>query len=312
MRQTGYSHVNIEAFVKLFVLLGFALFFFIIIQSGTAHLYVHPRIVPYMKFAIAAMGLISLFVARTVFRPQRKKANLAPYLFFILPLLAAFLLPAKAMDTASISGSNFRAAPIASNSAQDIDSNIEPAQQTPQIDSIPGEETSNDDMEENADLSDDGSTQITPEDAETGDDFGSDSSGNTDAEGYTYSIDLKLKGNTVVVDAENFVMWNAEVFNNLEKYTGKRIEIEGKVLKDKELEANEFAVVRFLMACCAADLQPVGLVCRYDGAEELESDTWIKVTGVIEAKDYQGEKNPVIAVDKVEKAEKPADEYVYW
>lgn len=102
-----------------------------------------------------------------------------------------------------------------------------------------------------------------------------------------------------------------EIYGNMEKYEGKKILIKGFVLKGKDFTANEFVIARFMMACCTADLQPVGLMCDYAKAPELKHDTWIKVTGKIKKIQYKGQPNPAIVVEKVEPAQKPKDEYVY-
>lgn len=102
MHAIGSRRINIEAILRLVILLGFAIFFFSIIQSGKVELYVHPRIVPYIKFGIIAMISISLFTIRDIFKPKRK-VNVVPYLFFIIPLFLAFSLPAKSIDSTSMS-----------------------------------------------------------------------------------------------------------------------------------------------------------------------------------------------------------------
>jgi len=94
---------NIDAAFKVAILLGFALFFFLTIQSGQVLKYVHPRNVPFIKFAVIAMVLISLFFIPEVFKPQRIKVSSIPLLFFILPLIMAFLLPTQSFNSDYIS-----------------------------------------------------------------------------------------------------------------------------------------------------------------------------------------------------------------
>ena len=110
MRLLKSNRFNIEAIIKLIILLGFALFFLITINNGKIQLFVHPRLIPYMKFGSIAMIIISIFIFGDVFKPQRRKVNLLPYLFFVIPLLMAFTLPAKALDPSSMSFGNINAA----------------------------------------------------------------------------------------------------------------------------------------------------------------------------------------------------------
>ena len=357
MRQIGAVRVNFEACVRLFILLGFALFFYLTVQSGKAQYYVHPRIVPYMKFGIGAMLLLSLFTARDIFRSRRKKARLLPYLLFVVPLISAFVFPARVIDATSISGGNFRTSQLVQNmegSGQDAGTAYDGENEPDNNNAIAGpdetdtsDEAADETFEENA--SDTGTTAApdeigasggaaadeasdadaldgaAQESKETAGDAGQDSSGAAAtsgddaaaaAEAAAYGEDtsdtvLKLKGGTVVVGNNNFVMWNDEIYTNMEKYKGKKIEITGKVFKDKDLKENGFGIVRMMMSCCAADLQPVGLICRYDKAGELQSDAWIKVTGTIDTEVYEGEEAPIIKVISTQSAEKPEDEYVY-
>lgn len=314
MLQVRSGRINIEAVLRLFILLGFALFFYVTIQSGKAQLYIHPRLVPYMKFGIGAMVLISIFIARTVLSPQRKKVNWMPYVFFIIPLISAFLLPARVMDTTGLSSADFKITQQANRTAGDLDdadldlsadmdlSNEDAAYDNTENEDIPASDIESDstgaDSEENAELDSELEAEL-------------DSSG-AFIDGPDFSNpELKLTGDAVVIEDVNFVAWNDELYYNLGKYEGKKIQITGAVFKNEDFKPDEFAVVRFMMSCCTADLQPVGQVCRYDEAGEMKPDTWIKVTGKIESMDYEGEKIPIITVENIEKAEKPADEYVY-
>ncbi len=308
MRGSRFAGINIEAAVRLVILLGFALFFYVTVTSGRAQYYVHPRIVPYMKFGIVAMVLIALSTARTLFKPGRRKAQLLPYMLFIIPLISAFILPAKVIDASSIASSSFMTPQLAENAdsnngpySGDSDANI-----SDEIDES-RDTIINDTSEENTD----DTWQYTEGTSDSG---GSDAAATAEAAAYgTDESDsaLKLKGNTIVVGNDNFVLWNDEIYYDVEKYKGKKIEITVKVFKDKNLKENGFGIVRMMMSCCAADLQPVGLICRYDRAGELKGGTWLKVTGIIDTETYEGEETPIIKVDSVQSADKPEDEYVY-
>jgi len=123
--------------------------------------------------------------------------------------------------------------------------------------------------------------------------------------------ELTLQNDTVVVDGGNFVQWMGELSNNLDKYAGKKVEITGFIFKDKGLDHGRFVAARFMMICCTADLQVVGLMCKYGNAASLKKDAWYKVEGIIGKTAYNGSDVPYIAVSTLETAQKPADEYVY-
>jgi uncharacterized membrane protein YcgQ (UPF0703/DUF1980 family) len=73
-----------------------------------------------------------------------------------------------------------------------------------------------------------------------------------------------------------------------------------------------FAPGRFVMTCCADDIQFCGVPCKYADAAKLESRSWVMVEAAISAEKhpiYQGELGPVLTAISVEKAE-PAKEEV--
>ena len=66
------------------------------------------------------------------------------------------------------------------------------------------------------------------------------------------------------------------------------------------------------MVCCAADLAGYGLICEYDNRSELKDNEWIIVTGTIKKGSYQGADIPILTEVKIEKAEAPKEEYIYY
>lgn len=269
MQLVGSKKINIEAVLKLIILIGFALFFYYIIQTGKVLLYVNPRIVPYVKFGIVAMILLSLFIVPDIFKPKRKP-NIIPYVFFIIPLFMSFIFPAKSLDATSMAFGNINSTQQIINTTQ---SNVL-----------------------NSNATTDSNTGITA---------------NTDSTSDKVDWGLQVQGDTIVMNDSNFVKWIQEISDNMGKYEGKKIELTGFVFKDKSFKANEFVPARFMMACCTADLQPVGFLSRYDRAAELKQDTWIKMTGKIEIVNYKGEKTPIIVAENIQKTAKPKSDYVY-
>ncbi len=126
-----------------------------------------------------------------------------------------------------------------------------------------------------------------------------------------FGLERNADGSITVSD-EQFYPWLSEIYTNKENYEGATITIKGFVFRDSAtMTENEFVPARLLMYCCAADLAPCGIVCEYNGASSLESDSWVTVTGVIHIVDCQGEKQPIVSVTSVSPAVKPNDEYVY-
>lgn len=123
---------------------------------------------------------------------------------------------------------------------------------------------------------------------------------------------LELQDGYVVMDDESFGRWLPELYLNLDSWLGKKIKIEGAVWKNSEiLSKKEFALGRMMMVCCAADMQPVGLIASWENAETLLDEDWVRLTGTISKTEYEGNIEPLIIVDKAEKIKRPQLEYVY-
>jgi len=272
---------NIEALIKFMILLGFALFFLVTLLTGKAQLYVHPRIIPFIIFAIAAMIVISAFTFFDIFKPHGNKINLVPYLFFIVPLLMAFSLPVKSMDSSSL--------PVG-----DIKLGQQSVSASPK--NVTGGKLPDSSINNNSASPSNNNSNL------------SVLSGN-DAK--DPAADLKPQGDTIIIDDSNFVKMTNEIFTHMDKYIGKKIQVIGFVYKDSRLKDNEFVPARFMMVCCTADMQPIGLLCRYTRASELKKDSWVKVTGTIKETEFDGQKIPLFLADSVVSAEKPNNNYVY-
>ena len=70
-----------------------------------------------------------------------------------------------------------------------------------------------------------------------------------------------------------------------------------------------FAPGRFVMTCCADDIQFCGIPCKYADAAKLTPRGWVQVKASISAEKhplYQGEFGPVLTALEVEPAQ-PAD-----
>ncbi|MBU5438589.1 TIGR03943 family protein [Tissierella sp. MSJ-40] len=275
MRSKKRYGINIEVIFRLIFLLGFTTFFYVVIKNRTVQYYVHPRIIPYMKFGIFSFILMSLFFIEELFKTRRKNTRLVNYIFFFIPLFTSFISPPKSINPASISLNNINKNNISSNSFVK-DSNIG--------------------SEENDDIISD---------------LPSDKSVFYNNIANDKKDQLVLQGNVIVIDDDNFIPWLDELYMNMIEYEGEEIEMIGFVLKDSEFKQNEFVIARLMMVCCAADTQAVGFLCNYDKASELKGDSWIKVKGFLKTIELNKEKIPIIEIKDIENIDKPENEFIY-
>jgi len=280
---------DVEAVLKFIILLGFSAFFLITLLTGKAQLYVHPRIIPFIMFAIVAMIVISGFTFFDIFKPHGNRVNLVPYLFFIVPLFVAFSLPAKSMDSSSLPVGDIKVGQQSVSTSKNVS-----GAKLPDNSGFTNNNTNN---------------NLASPSNNAGSNSDSSLLGGKDSKNPT--ADLILQGDTIVIDDSNFVKLTMDIFTNTDKYIGKRIQVIGFVYKDPRLKDNEFVPARFMMACCTADMQPVGLLCQYPRASQLKKDSWVKVTGTINETEFEGQKIPLFQADNVVSADKPKNDYVY-
>lgn len=123
-----------------------------------------------------------------------------------------------------------------------------------------------------------------------------------------------LKADVIDIDDVDFGIWYVDMMDNLDRYVGRKVRFKGQVLKSRKLKADFFVPGRKAMTCCAEDVQIIGYVCRYEQAPDLKEGTWVTVEGTVKkeyAEAYR-EEGPVLYVGKLETAEAPEDEMVYF
>ena len=123
---------------------------------------------------------------------------------------------------------------------------------------------------------------------------------------------LSLQDGRIIMDDDTFSLWLTELYTKLDKWVGAEITAVGSVWKDSELfEPHDFALARMMMTCCAADMQPVGLLAQWSGAQELTDGEWVEITGTLSKKPYKAGFDPYIIVASVKKIDSPGREYIY-
>jgi uncharacterized repeat protein (TIGR03943 family) len=99
-------------------------------------------------------------------------------------------------------------------------------------------------------------------------------------------------------------------------FNGQPADVVGFVYRDARFDRpDQFMVARFIMSCCAADAQAIGLIVEWPGAESLRDDTWVRVRGTVEVAEWGGALLPhIMAHDGesgVERLDQPQNPYLY-
>ncbi len=101
-----------------------------------------------------------------------------------------------------------------------------------------------------------------------------------------------------------------EVHENLDSYIGKEIVFTGYIYRINYLEKNQFVLARNMIINPASQTVVVGFLSEYDKINEFDNLSWVKVSGVIEKGNLDGE-IPILKINSIEKTNKPKDEFVY-
>ena len=221
----------------------------------------------------AAFALLAIGLLLLPFAfAPRHRSGPAGELLFLIPLLSVLLIPAGAVQTKAISFGGAGAPAQSASSAVDRGTVLS-----------------------------DGSSS-------------SGSSGWTGGTSPSSDSGLPTADETGVIDIgdDQFAAWYKDINADMAKYEGKTLRFKGQVFRMDGFAKNEIVPVRYAMVCCAADLQPCGILCRGDDVSDYGDNEWVRVTGTVKIEEFQGQTMPVCYVTKIEKAEKAKQEYIYF
>ena len=120
-----------------------------------------------------------------------------------------------------------------------------------------------------------------------------------------------LNAPVIEIKDEDFALWYRDVTEEPEKYDGKTVCFKAQVAMLRRDKNGMFAPGRFIMTCCADDIQFCGLPCKWPGSKELKSRSWVMVEATISAEKhrlYQGEMGPVLTAISVTPAAPAVEE----
>lgn len=121
-----------------------------------------------------------------------------------------------------------------------------------------------------------------------------------------------LKQDTLELGNTEYGIWYIDSMDNLDRYVGKTVIFTAMVMRPKKFPRGYFIPGRMAMTCCAEDMAFIGYACKYDHADELKEQQWVRVSAVVKKEyfsDYQGE-GPVLYAVSVEPAKKPDNEII--
>jgi len=91
---------------------------------------------------------------------------------------------------------------------------------------------------------------------------------------------------------------------------GQRVHATGLALRTEDLGERGFALLRYAIAHCVADAQPVALLVVTPGTLEFPADQWIEVEGVLGALEREGSRLVTIVAGRVRPIPEPPNPYL--
>ena len=132
-------------------------------------------------------------------------------------------------------------------------------------------------------------------------------------------LPFDISGETIQLEDEDFGIWFVDAMERPDVYDGKTIEMTARVYKSLRMPKGTFVPGRHAMTCCADDIQFIGYLCHTNHAKSstiksIKNKMWIHLTAEVK-KEYNEaykEEGPVLYAKRIEEAEQPVDELVYF
>lgn len=134
----------------------------------------------------------------------------------------------------------------------------------------------------------------------------------TEIEETEEDLPFEWKGDRVEIEEMDYGIWYVDAMEHPERYEGKTICFLAQVYRAPHLGRRTFVPGRFVMTCCANDIQFLGFLCHYDTVLPYKTRDWVRVEvefGVEYQKLY-GEEGPVLHLKKIQGAPKPQEDVV--
>lgn len=112
------------------------------------------------------------------------------------------------------------------------------------------------------------------------------------------------------ISSNNYTNVLKAVHDDIDTYTGKKINFTGFVYRIYDLKDNQFVLARNMIISPDNQYVVVGFLCEYDNIKDYQDGCWINITGEITKGNYYGDM-PIIKINEIKIVDVPNDEFVY-
>ena len=97
-------------------------------------------------------------------------------------------------------------------------------------------------------------------------------------------LPFDINADVIELGDDDYALWYRDMNEEPKKYVGKTIRFKAQVAKLRKEKEGMFAPGRFIMTCCEADIQFMGLPCKYADSAALKPREWVTVTATFSIK----------------------------
>ncbi|MBE5941977.1 MAG: GTPase [Lachnospiraceae bacterium] len=127
-------------------------------------------------------------------------------------------------------------------------------------------------------------------------------------------IPYDMDKDVIEIEDEDYGIFYIDASDNPEKYVDRVVKFKGQVYCPPQYKGKAFVPGRFAMTCCAEDITFLGFKCVTLETSNLKDREWVTVTAKVKCEyyeEFEGD-GPVLYPQKIEKADKPEEEVVYF
>jgi putative membrane protein len=109
----------------------------------------------------------------------------------------------------------------------------------------------------------------------------------------------------------NLLQWATALSVRGDELYGQPADVIGFVYHNPQRPLDGFFVVRYVVTCCTADSNGVGLAVSWPRGTALPADSWVRVRGTLGTVTLNGHAEPALDASIVEPVPQPANPYLY-
>lgn len=116
-----------------------------------------------------------------------------------------------------------------------------------------------------------------------------------------------ITADTILVKDEDYAIWYSDIMNEAKKYNGKTVKFKAIITSGAELPNNVFAVGRYIMTCCEADMQFCRFVALCNRYYPLQGEKWVSLTAEITVQHHETQNIdiPLLRITQLYECEPP-------